>query len=695
MSEYYDENQIRKALHLLKPDSRLFEIRLLGKNPKRTISAYFNSADVMLEEFKKIDLRGLSAYITLNRIKDGCYSRSQHDRFIQSPENTTSDGDIDGYEWLFIDFDPVRPSGISSSAKEVEAARDLARKVYRYLKDIGFSDPITAMSGNGYHLLYRVKLKATDERKELIRKCLLALDMLFSTEEVKIDTANFNQSRICKLYGTLAQKGTGTQERPHRMSYVISSTEAEPTDMIHLEKLAAMLPREEKPERYNNYNPRQFDLESWMVQHGVRWTGKKAAAEYTKYILEECPFDPSHKAPDSCITVGQSGAIGFHCFHDHCQGKTWKDVRLLFEPNAYDKAFYDSSADDLRIDEGWKKHKQLTVNQEISRSDIEPDDTDDVPDPADMEQKPVFLTARMILDAPDEKMQFIKSGCAGIDNRMGGLQKGYLSLVSGLRGGSKSTWLSQVALQAVTDGHRVIFYSGELTSKNFMKWMWLQAAGRKYTKQMPNVNGQYYVDYEIKSMIADWMGDSFLLYENDYGNNFLQLASSIKNRITNAGADLVILDNLMALNIDELDRDKWGAQKEFAAILSTMAKETKAHIMFVAHPRKTVGLLRLQDVSGTSDLANRVDNAFIVHRNNADFRKLSGDTFKWPDDHEAYQGTNVIEIAKDRDTGFMDVFIPLWYETESKRLNNNEGDMIKYGWEPDFISADFEEEIPF
>ena len=686
MSEYYNANEIRKAIQLLKPNNQLFEIRLLRKNPKRTISGYFKTADKMLEEFVKLDLRGYSAYITLNSINPDCFSRIQSEHFVDAPENTTSDRDIQGYDWLFVDLDPVRSSGISSSAAEVEQAKQLARKVYRYLKDMGFSDPVVAMSGNGYHLLYRIRLDGSDEKTTLIQKCLLALDMTFSTDQVKIDTANYNKSRICKLYGTLAQKGRGTTERPHRMSMVITSEMPALTDIMFLQKLADTLPKEEPPAKYNNYNPRQFNIEDWLTEHGVRWTNKRATTDYDKYILEECPFDSSHKAPDACITVGRTGAIGFHCFHDHCQDKTWKDVRLLFEPDAYINSM--TAANDSRIDAGWQEHKKQIADKTIPKADMDLEEQE-----PQLDEKPVFLTAQMILDMPDEQEQFIKSGCEGIDNRMGGLQKGYVSLVSGLRGGSKSTWLSQVALHAVTDQHRVIFYSGELTSKNFMNWVWLQAAGRKYTEQVPNFENRYFVKRRIKEQIASWLGDKFLLYENNYGNNFLRLATQIRRQINSTGADLVILDNLMALDIKDLNRDKWDAQKEFAEILVNMAKETKVHIMFVAHPRKTVGLLRLQDVSGTSDLANKVDNAFIVHRNNMDFQNLSQRDFKWPAEHDAYQGTNVIEIAKDRDTGHMDVFIPLWYEKESKRLNNRQDEMIKFGWEPDFTEA--EEDVPF
>ena len=65
---------------------------------------------------------------------------------------------------------------------------------------------------------------------------------------------------------------------------------------------------------------------------------------------------------------------------------------------------------------------------------------------------------------------------------------------------------------------------------------------------------------------------------------------------------------------------------------------------------------------------NRVDNAFIIHRVNEDFKRLSQQMFKWKKDSELYDCDNVVEICKDRETGIQDVFVPLYFERESKRL---------------------------
>ena len=676
-NEYLDENQLRKALNILKPEGMPFELRILWKSPKRTLSAYFDNPETAITELKAQHLKNGNVFFTLNELSDGVADRMQKEHF-QVPENTTNDNDIIGYYWLLVDLDPVRPSAISSTDPQIELAKGRARTVYRFLRNQGFEDPVVGMSGNGIHLLYHVMISR--EHEEDVQRFLQALDLLFSDDKVKIDTANYNPARICKLYGTLAQKGAGTNDRPHRMSYLMSVPgEIRKTGIAYVRKVADVLPKKEKPQAYNNYNPSKFDVVEWMDKHGIKYT-KKDGNDYTKYVLDVCPFDSNHKAPDSMITVGSSGAIGFKCLHNSCQHKEWKDVRLLFEPDAYNH-----DDDDERINAGWRQHTLHNRDKQIDYSD--PDD--DNPD------RPVFFTARQILEMPEETEDFIESGIEGIDNRMRGLKKGTVSVLSGLRGGSKSTLLTSIALNAINDGHNVICYSGELTSRNFMRWMNLQAAGKHFVRKDEKWNGFYYVDTETQKKIADWLDGKFLLYNNDYGNDFSNLIGRIKKQIAAQQTDLVILDNLMAINIKELDRDQWTSQKVFVQELSNLAKRTMTHIIFVAHPRKTVGFLRLQDVSGTNDIVNMVDNAFIVHRNNEDFKRLTKEMFKWQPDNPIYRGTNIIEIAKDRDTGYQDVFIPLWYERESKRLKNSEAEIMIYGWQENQGNSNTLDEIPF
>jgi hypothetical protein len=111
-----------------------------------------------------------------------------------------------------------------------------------------------------------------------------------------------------------------------------------------------------------------------------------------------------------------------------------------------------------------------------------------------------------------------------------------------------------------------------------------------------------------------------------------------------------------------------------------------------------MGFLRLEDVAGSNNIVNIIDNAFIIHRNNVDFREKSKTILKgvgadWMID-EGSHVTNVIEIAKEREHGTCDIFIDLYYEVGSKRLKNYPSESIVYGWNDDFEDVT-DEEIPF
>lgn len=676
-----NEVELRKAIEQLHADDQLFEIRAINKRTHKPISGYFKDADTLLEKISTLSLAGTNFYITLNQINEALFSRVQSETFVAGT-NTTSDGDVDGYRWLFIDMDPIRPAEVSSTDEELQSAFETARRVATYLQNCGFEEPVKAMSGNGAHLLYRIQLANTQENRDLIERCLKALSMMFDDDKVKIDTVNCNQSRICKLYGTLAQKGKSTASRPFRMSRIFGDVkECKVTDRGYLEKLAAELPSEPvRPERSNNYKPSEFDIEEWMDRYGLRY---KAASfkDGTKYVLDECPFDSSHKAPDSMITKSASGAIGFKCLHNSCSGYHWRDLRMKYEPDAYD-----ISDDERRITEGYLRHNREKGKEIEERQQVRVEKTE-----------PLFLNAKMIAEMSEADAEYVRTGINVIDKRMKGLQRGCVSVISGLRAAAKSTILSQIILNCIQNKATSICYSGELSGTRFMRWMYMQAAGKAYTKPFEQYEG-YFCPNDIKPRIDEWMEDYMWLYNNHYGNNFNQIGKCLRTEIMKRKADLCIVDNLMALDLTDFDTDKYDAQTRFVWELKDIAQTCDVHIIFVAHPRKAMGFLRLDDVSGSGNITNIVDNAFIVHRNNADFQRLTKQMFGWKADHEAYAGTNVIEVCKDRENGIQDLFIPLWYERETKRLRNNEYENIVYGWNKDgldeFSSVDLRE-IPF
>lgn len=355
-SEIVDTNEVKKTIDALKPNHQLFEIRILGSDKRKVLSGYFTDADTLLDAFDKVDLRNTNIYITLNQINSALYSRTQHDRFVANT-NTTSDTEVDRYQWLFIDLDPVRPANISSSDEELLAAEQLKEKIKTYLTELGFPAPVEALSGNGHHLLYGIDLPVTDDNIQLVNDCLSSLAVMFNNTSVKVDTTNSNPSRICKLHGTLAQKGASTEERPHRMSRLLVHPEhIEITSRELLESLASEMPEDMQrtkmhpATRSSNIQP-AFDLKDFMLRHGMTYK-EDVGRDCQIYLLDECPFDHNHRNGDSKIFAYTDGAIAFKCHHNSCKGRKWQDVRRLFEPEAYDW-----QQSDERIESGYAAHK--------------------------------------------------------------------------------------------------------------------------------------------------------------------------------------------------------------------------------------------------------------------------------------------------------------------------------------------------
>jgi archaellum biogenesis ATPase FlaH len=673
----YDENKIRQAVNTLVDKGNVFEVRIIRKGRKGGISGYFKNADDLINAFDTVDLRNTNVYITLNAVDSACYDADQRDRFMDGV-STTSDTEIINYSWLFIDLDPKRNSKVSATKEEREAAYRLAGRVYNYLKNHNFEEPVKASSGNGAHLLYRVALKNTDENKTLIQNCLKALDVLFSNDDVDIDISTFNPSRICKLYGTMAQKGSDSAERPHRMSRIISvPEEIKVTQRVKLEWLASQFPQEMQQEsrQYDNSHD-QFDLERWLNEHGIGHSNAKTWKDgAVKYVLDECPFDHTHTAPDSCVIKQNNGAIGFKCLHNSCANKTWKDFRLMFEPDAYDKA--DRKGREIEL--GYQRHNALKAAYDTPYEL-------DVQNPSD--DMPIFIRATDVDKISSEpEGNYLATGYESIDQQINGLRKGCVSVLSGLRGAAKSTWLSQLMLNMVDSGQTVVCYSGELSSKNFFDWLILQAAGQKNVKCNDKFNRVWTVkDDEIDFKIREWLGDRFWLFNNEYGNRFSMLADVLRKQAEKVHADLIVLDNLMAVDLDYKKDDKYDAQTQFVWALKNIARQCNVHVIFVAHPRKASGFLRLDDISGTGNIGNIVDNAFIIHRANVDFWKSAEkfygkDLYKIiPRQEQPNEYGNVIEICKNRENGIQDFFVPLWYESNTKRLNPMPNDNHNYSW---------------
>ncbi len=210
--------EILRAVQVLRRPGEVAEVRAFSG--RGTTSGYFDDYRELARVAAGLDERGHQVYVTLNPVLPALLARSEN-RLESRPKATTTDGDVAKRSWLPIDLDPVRPSGISASDLEKQAAIRRGAEIRGFLAARGWPDPLEADSGNGAHLLYGVDLPNDRESLELVRGVLAALDFAFSDSTVSVDTGVANAARIWKLYGTTARKGDSTEDRPHRRSRLL------------------------------------------------------------------------------------------------------------------------------------------------------------------------------------------------------------------------------------------------------------------------------------------------------------------------------------------------------------------------------------------------------------------------------------------------------------------------------------------
>ena len=325
-------NDIQKTIEFFSTTGGLIEIRALNcwdNSPdyQSTRSGYFDAEHLAEAEQAALTLEGAyhagGVYVTLNPAKPELLARSANRVKKAQKGETTKDDEIASRRWMLIDFDPKRPKGVSSTDEELLTAETEARRVLEELSNNGFPSPVVAMSGNGWHLLYRIDLETNDKTVE---SCLKAL----ATKSPLVDSSNFNAARITKLYGTIARKGDHTADRPHRQSRLVEVPEfIDPVSIDCLNWLAGLI-TQRTPETYHSSNSDSIDVGLYLRNRGVDVLNQDTWSGSQRWFIR-CPGIESHSTTnaDSDCSIWQdgSGMVAAKCFHDSCGMKSWSDIR--------------------------------------------------------------------------------------------------------------------------------------------------------------------------------------------------------------------------------------------------------------------------------------------------------------------------------------------------------------------------------
>lgn len=256
----------------------------------------------------------------------------------------------------------------------------------------------------------------------------------------------------------------------------------------------------------------------------------------------------------------------------------------------------------------------------------------------------------------------IKTMVPKLDESIGGLRLGAITVFTGRAGNGKSTLAGLLLLNAIEQGYNVCAYSGELPKEDFQEWINLQAAGSDYiTLKYDAVKGKSVpvLPYAVQKSIIEWYRGHFFLFdstevfEKSEAESIIEVFQVAARR---HNCKLFLIDNLMTAMSDTEEETK--AQGRFMNALKRFAIRYDCHVIIVAHPRKTKTGEQIgqDDIGGNSATVKLAHSAIVVERPN-------------------------LRIIKARDAGLTG-FIECCYCGDSRRIYQMDvGDKNMFSWD--------------
>ena len=319
---------MKSYLDHLSWDSRLVELR--HQVGGRWITGWFDNVDDLRREASaRLEVGNLFA--SLHRPAQQIVSNGMSGEPIRNE-------DVERFTRLFFDFDPVRDTATSSTDEQVAAAKAKAEELARVLRAMGWPEPLQALSGNGWHLQYRIALPNDENTRQRLKVLYTGLGVEFSDDQVSFDPTVRNPGRICTLYGSVKRKGPDASR--HRQSQVWIHHEWRQIRPRNFEAVVNFYDRKQKPrEAYQRPAARSdgsgdystLDVVAWFKAHGQYHEPADLGKHYVR-----CPWEAEHsdgidaQRKDTVIWEAEHVWPTFHCSHAHCEGRTIRDVMSIW-----------------------------------------------------------------------------------------------------------------------------------------------------------------------------------------------------------------------------------------------------------------------------------------------------------------------------------------------------------------------------
>ena len=284
-----------------------------------------------------------------------------------------------------------------------------------------------------------------------------------------------------------------------------------------------------------------------------------------------------------------------------------------------------------------------------------------------------------------DEIDGIKTGIPALDKKLMRLFYGTFTIVTGVNGSGKSSFLSQLICNSIDEEKNAFLYSGELPNFQSKNWINYILAGQRNVKEYNFDGAQYWkVTPEAQKQINDYYRGRLFIYKDGYDHKVDSIMKSMEDSTRKYGCKLLIIDNLTSVNLEANEQNKYQKQEEFVTRLIDFAKKYNVAVVLVVHPHKIEQMRRLnkmdiQGISAIIDLAHRILSLYRVTKEDKHGipNKRGNGWYKEPIPYDV-----LCDILKDRLLGFEGSNAGLYYDKPSRRFFVDEYSLDRqYKWD--------------
>jgi twinkle protein len=207
------------------------------------------------------------------------------------------------------------------------------------------------------------------------------------------------------------------------------------------------------------------------------------------------------------------------------------------------------------------------------------------------------------------------------NKKLKGLRMGEFSIFTGETGSGKTTFLSQLSLDFITQRVPTLWGSFEIKNDKLASLFLMQSA-RKNLRLAP------IPEIEFHSENFEKLPLYMLKFHGS--QNIDEVINSMNFAVYNYDIQNIVLDNLQfMIGAPSKMTNKFDFQDEIIHRLRKFATEKNVHVTLVIHPRKD-DILKISSIFGTGKASQEADNIYIL---------------------QSYKGLRILEIAKNRFDG--------------------------------------------